>query len=135
MNKDMKQGLAIGMAFATAVAFIPHKANAEITNDNLCPSAIDYAIKYIPEEDGYKLHQARWKILSGDNTDDFQKMVGLTMFEMGQFMSYRFDEEMNPGNKIWWNEAMSQWRASCQTMLDDWSGNSAPEGMGTDEIW
>ena len=96
MTRDMKQGLAIGVAFASLVALMPTKAQAEkdmFTDDQICEKSIRYSIEYMPEEDGLKLHQARWNILVGERTDDIQKMVGMTMFELGQRLGYSFDSE------------------------------------------
>ena len=82
MNKDLKHGLAIGVAFASLVAFaMPAKAEDRLTDDEICEKSIRYSFKYMPEEDDAKLHQARWQIIEGDRADDLQKMVGLVVFD------------------------------------------------------
>ena len=70
MNKDLKHGLAIGVAFAALVSAVPSKAQDQIADEDLCEKAVSYSVKYIPEENGGTLHQARWNIIEGDRTDD-----------------------------------------------------------------
>ena len=121
MNKDMKQGLAIGVAFASLVALMPTKAEAQdvvnINDDELCEKSIRYSMQYMPEEDDFKLHQARWDILAGERTDDIQKMVGITVFEMGQRLGYSFDPE-TMGSDEWWEETIGQLNTECENLVD-----------------
>jgi hypothetical protein len=121
MTKDMKQGLMIGIAFASLVALMPTKAEAQdtvnVTDDELCEKSIRYSMEYMPEEDDFKLHEARWQILGGERTDDLQKMVGLTMFELGQRLGYSFDSE-TMGSDEWWEETITQLNSSCEELID-----------------
>ena len=120
MTKDMKQGLLIGVAFASLVALMPTKAQAQdegVQDSEICEKSIRYSMEYMPEEDDFKLHEARWKILGGERTDDIQKMVGITMFEMGQRLGYSFDSETMGGDE-WWEETITQLNSSCEELLD-----------------
>ena len=121
MNKDTKQGLVIGVAFASLVALMPTKAQSQdiinITDDELCEKSIRYSMKYMPEEDGLTLHQARWDILGGERTDDIQKMVGLTVFELGQRLGYSFDSE-TMGSDEWWSETIDELNTDCEELIE-----------------
>ena len=59
MTKDLKQGLALGVAFAALVSAVPSKAQ-DILDEELCDKAVAYSVKYIPEEDELDLlHQLK----------------------------------------------------------------------------
>ena len=57
MTKDLKQGLALGVAFAALVSVMPSKAQDKILDEDLCEKAVSYSVKYLPEEDDAKLHR------------------------------------------------------------------------------
>ena len=149
MNKDTKQGLVIGAAFASLVALMPTKAQAEkdmVTDDELCEKSIRYSMEYMPEEDGLKLHQARWNILVGERTDDIQKMVGMTMFELGQRLGYSFDSEHETehglmGSDEWWEAMVSEFDTRCEELIESlrldygYGGGSGMESANPDEAW
>jgi len=149
MNKDLKQGLMIGVAFASLVALMPTKAQAKedmVTDDQLCEKSIRYSMEYMPEEDGLKLHQARWNILVGERTDDIQKMVGMTMFELGQRLGYSFDSEHETehglmGSDEWWEAMVSEFDARCEDLIESlrmdygYGGGSGMESANPDEAW
>ena len=134
----MKQGLAIGVAFATVVAFIPHKVNAQdyITDDKICAKAVEYSVKYIPEEDGFTLHQARWNIINGDRTDDMQKLLGLAIFEMGQRVSYLYTEEKHGPADEWFPPQIDGMIAACEDAVLEMRHQDLPlESANPDEAW
>ena len=135
MNKDIRDGLIIGVAFAGLVSLFPAQANAEMSGDELCDGAIGYAIKYMPEESAFKLHQARWKIMDGDNTDDDQKLIGLVMFEIGQRIAYSMDEENNRNNTEWWDQTLDTWYGSCQAGVDEMSQPDLTDMESEGNIW
>ena len=126
MTRDMKQGLVIGVAFASLVALMPTKAQAQddgVQDSEICEKSIRYSMEYMPEEDGLKLHQARWDILAGERTDDIQKMVGMTMFEMGQRLGYSFDSEHETeyglmGSDEWWEATITNLNSECEELVD-----------------
>ena len=138
MNKDMKHGLAIGVAFASLVAFaMPSKAQ-EITDDELCEKAVAYSVKYLPEEDGLKLHQARWQIIEGDRTDDLQKLVGLVVFEIGQRIGYSYDAEVHGDGTDWIEKQIAVMADACeQAIIDIRKSNDFGEfeSANPDEAW
>ena len=149
MTKDMKQGLMIGVAFASLVALMPTKAQAKedmFTDDQICEKSIRYSMEYMPEEDGLKLHQARWNILVGERTDDIQKMVGMTMFELGQRLGYAFDSEHETehglmGSDEWWKAMVSEFDARCEELIESlrldygYGGGSGIESANPEEAW
>ena len=136
MNKDIKQGLALGVAFASLVAMMPTKAQ-DITDDELCEKAVAYSVKYIPEESAFKLHEARWKILEGDRTDDQQKMVGIVIFEIGQRIGYSYDSEVHGEGGAWIKEQIEIMTETCMEAVEDMRGNSYGdfESANPDEAW
>ena len=135
MNKDIKQGLIIGVAFAGLVSLFPLKANAEMSGKELCDGAIDYSIKYMPEDDAFELHQARWKILDGDNTNDNEKLLGMVMFEIGQRVSYSMTEELNPQNTEWWNDVVEGMYSSCEAGLKEFRKDNLSDMESEGNIW
>ena len=147
MNKDMKHGLAIGVAFASLVAFaMPAKAEDRLTDDEICEKSIRYSFKYMPEEDDAKLHQARWQIIEGERTDDMQKMVGLVVFEMGQRLGYSFDPEVETdygvmGSDEWWENVTTRMNDACETMIEEvrmdygYGNGAGMESANPDEAW
>ena len=135
MNNDIKQGLIIGVAFAGLVSLFPLKANAEMNGEELCRGAIDYSVKYMPEDDSYELHKARWNILDGDNTNDDEKLVGLVMFEIGQRVSYSMTEENNPKNEEWWNDVLESMFGACEAAVDEMNQDDLSEMDGAGDIW
>jgi len=135
MKNDVTQGLAISIAFAGLVSLFPSQANAEMDAGELCDASIRYAIKYMPVEEAFKLHQARWKIMDGDNTGDEEKMVGLVMFEIGQRISYSMNEENNRSNKEWWDGVLENWHKSCENTLQDERADNFSEMDGSGDIW
>ena len=134
-NNDVTQGLAIGIAFAGLVSLFPAQANAEMTGKELCDGSIKYAIKYMPEDDAFELHKARWQILDGDNTSDNEKLIGLVMFEIGQRVSYSMTEELNPQNTEWWNDILDGMESSCQAGLDSMGQEDLSEMESEGSIW
>ena len=134
-EKDMKHGLALGVAFATLVAFaMPSEAQEPITDDELCDKAVEYSVKYIPEEDGYKLHDARWKILEGKRTDDMQKLVGMVIFEMGQRLGYTYREEEHGPADEWFPDRVEDLRQVCENAVRDMR-TPGIESANPDEAW
>jgi len=135
MNKDVRDGLLIGAAFAGLVSFFPAQANAQLSGDELCEGSIKYAIKFMPEEGAFELHKARWQILDGDNTNDDEKLVGLVMFEIGQRISYSMNEEQNRSNTEWWDSTLDTWYNSCQAAVDELNKEDLSEMDGAGDIW
>ena len=131
----MMEGLCIGLAFAGLVSLFPAQANAEMNGEELCRGAIDYSIKYMPEDDSYELHKARWKIMDGDNTNDNEKLVGLVMFEIGQRVSYSMTEENNPKNEEWWNGILDNMYNSCQAAIEEMSQEDLSDMESEGNIW
>ena len=135
MNKDVRDGLVIGVAFAGLVSLFPAQANAQMSGKELCDGSISYAIKYMPEDDSYKLHQARWNILDGDNTSDDEKLVGLVMFEIGQRVSYSMTEENNPKNEVWWNDVLESMYGACEAAVEEMSQEDLSDMESEGNIW
>ncbi len=137
MNKDMKTGLVIGTAFAALVAMMPTKAQDKITDDELCEKAVSYSVKYIPEEDDAKLHQARWNIIEGDRTDDSQKLISLVVFEIGQRIGYSYDSEVHGEGVDWIEEQIATMANACEDAIKEIRGNQYGEfeSANPDEAW
>ena len=137
MNKDLKHGLAIGVAFAALVSAVPSKAQNQIADEDLCEKAVEYTVKYLPEEDGAKLHQARWKIIEGDRTDDAQKLIGLVVFEIGQRIGYTYDSEIHGEGTEWIEEQIATMAESCEKAIVEVRGNQYGEfeSANPDEAW
>ena len=138
MNKDLKHGLAIGVAFASLVAFaMPTKAQDQIADEDLCEKAVEYSVKYLPEEDGAKLHQARWKIIEGDRTDDAQKLIGLVVFEIGQRIGYSYDSQIHGEGTEWIEEQIATMADACEKAIVKVRGNQYGEleSANPDEAW
>ena len=135
MNKDVRDGLVIGVAFAGLVSLFPAKANAQIDGEELCSRAIKYSIKYMPEDDAFQLHQARWNILEGDKSNDSEKLVALVMFEIGQRVSYSMTEENNFDNKVWWNEVLENLYGSCEMAVDEINQEDLTDMGSEGDIW
>ena len=134
-EKDMKHGLAIGVAFATLVAFaMPSEAQDPIADDELCDKAVEYSVKYIPEEDGWKLHEARWNIFEGDRTDDMQKLIGLVVFEMGQRISYLYSEEEHGPANEYFPLRIDAMREACSNAVLEMR-TPGIESANPDEAW
>jgi len=147
MNKDLKQGLVIGGLFSTLVACAVITSDAEaieesrISDDQICEKSIRYSMKYMAEEDASVLHQARWNILTGETSDDIQKMVGITMFESSQHTAYNFPksevEEM--GKDAWWKEYITDLNTSCEKLIEGLRGTygygDEMDSANPDEAW
>ena len=140
--KDLKQGLTLGVAFATMVALFPNAAEAEedVKDSDLCQKSIEYSVEYMPNEDGGTLHQARWNILMSKKTDDIQKMVAFSMFEVGQRIGYAFDAE-TMGGEEWWTSTIGKMNVTCKKLLGDlrsaWTVRNGTnmESANPDEVW
>ena len=135
MSKDVRDGLVIGAAFAGLVSFFPAQAEAQMTGKELCEGAVSYSIKYMPEEEAFKLHQARWAILDGDNTTDDEKLIGLVMFEIGQRIAYSMNEENNRSNTEWWGGVVDSLYQSCQAAHETATAKEMSDMEGSGEIW
>ena len=135
MNKDIRDGLAIGVAFAGLVSLFPAHAEAQMTAKELCDGAVQYSIDYMPEEEAFKLHQARWAILDGDNSTDGEKLIGLVMFEVGQRISYAMNEERNQSNETWWNEVVENMYKSCTNAYEELNSDPFDSMEGKGNIW
>ena len=149
MTTEMKQGLAIGVVFASLVALMPTKSQAQedmVKDDEVCEKSIRYSMDYMPEEDDFKLHSARWNILAGTRTDDIQKMVGITMFELGQRLGYSFDAEKDTewgkmGSDEWWKGVIGEFDSRCEELLENlrhhygYGNDSGIESANPQEAW
>ena len=138
MNKDVKQGLAIGVAVAALVSAMPTKAQDEITDDQLCEKAVSYSVKYLPEEDDSKLHQARWNIIEGDRTDDMQKLISLVVFEIGQRIGYSYDSDVHGDGTQWIEEQIAMMADVCEEGIREARGGGQYgefESANPDEAW
>jgi hypothetical protein len=137
MNKDMKTGLVIGTAFASLVAMMPTKAQDMIEDEDLCEKAVSYSVKYLPEEDDAKLHNARWDIISGKRTDDVQKLVSLVVFEWGQRIGYTYDSEVHGEGTDWIEEQVANMAEACEEGIKQARGDSYGEfeSANPDEAW
>ncbi len=135
MNKDVKEGLLIGVAFAGMVSLFPAHAEAQMSGEELCDGAVEYSIKYMPEDEAFELHKARWAILDGDNTSDNEKLIGLVMFEIGQRISYSMNEENNPRNTQWWEGVISAMHESCQAAYETANAEELDDMEGEGNIW
>ena len=134
-NNDVAQGLAIGIAFAGLVSLFPAQANAQIDGEELCRGAVEYSIKYMPEDEPFQLHQARWNIMKGDNTDDDEKLIGLVIFEIGQRVSYSMNEENNRSNEEWWNDVLESMYGACEAAVDEMNQEDLSEMEPAGDIW
>ena len=114
MNKDVRDGLLIGVAFAGLVSAMPTKAEDQIADKDLCEKAVMYSVKYLPEEDDAKLHNARWKIIDGDRTDDAQKLISLVVFEWGQRIGYTYDSELHGEGTDWIKQQVATMAEACE---------------------
>jgi len=139
MNKDLKHGLVIGAAFASLVALMPTKAQAQdmIADEDLCEKAVSYSVEYLPEEDGSKLHQARWRIIEGDRTDDAQKLISLVVFEIGQRIGYTYDSDVHGDGTEWIEKQVEAMRTGCEDAIIEIRGDSWDdfESANPDEAW
>lgn len=139
MNKELKTGLALGVAVAGLVSLMPVKAKAAdpIADDELCDKAVAYSVKYLPEEDGLTLHQARWRILEGDRTDDMQKMVSIVIFEIGQRIGYSYDAEVHGDGTAWIKEQVATMHETCEKAVVNIRGEAYGEfeSANPDEAW
>mgnify|MGYP000020365860 CR=1 FL=1 len=135
MNRDLKEGLLLGLAFAGLVSFFPAQAEAQMSTKELCEGAVSYSIKYMPEEEAFKLHQARWAILDGDNTTDDEKLIGLVMFEIGQRIAYSMNEEQNRTNTVWWDSTLDTWYGSCKAAYEELEKEDLSEMESKGNIW
>ena len=124
MTKDLKQGLALGVAFAALVSAVPSKAQDKILDEDLCEKAVSYSVKYLPEEDDAKLHQARWNIIEGDRTDDSQKLISLVVFEIGQRIGYSYDSEVHGDGTDWIEEQIAMMANACEAGIKEIRGNA-----------
>lgn len=140
--KDLKQGLTLGIAFASMVALFPNTAEAEeqVKDSELCKKSIAYSVEYMPNENGGTLHQARWDILMSKKTDDIQKMVAFTMFEAGQRIGYSFDSE-TMGGEEWWKSTIGKMNSTCEELLGNlrsaWTvrNGTSIESANPEEVW
>jgi hypothetical protein len=135
MNREVKEGLLLGVAFAGLVSFFPAQAEAQMTGKELCEGAVRYSIKYMPEEEAFELHQARWAILDGDNTTDNEKLIGLVMFEIGQRIAYSMNEEQNRNNTEWWDGVVNTMHASCEAAHETATAENLNDMEGEGNIW
>ena len=137
MNKDLKHGLVIGVAFAALVSAVPSKAQDKITDEELCDKAVAYSVKYLPEEDDAKLHNARWKIIQGDRTDDMQKLVSLVVFEIGQRIGYTYDSETHGDGTDWIEEQIATMADACENAVIEMRAEQYGEfeSANPDEAW
>jgi hypothetical protein len=137
MSKDVKQGLAIGVAVAALVSAMPTKAQDQIEDEDLCEKAVAYSVEYLPEENGGTLHQARWDIISGKRTDDVQKLVSLVVFEWGQRIGYTYDSDIHGEGTDWIEEQVAAMADACEEGIKQARGNSYGEfeSANPDEAW
>ena len=137
MNRDLKQGLALGVAFAALVSVMPSKAQDKIKDEDLCEKAVAYSVKYLPEEDDAKLHQARWNIIEGDRTDDSQKLISLVIFEIGQRIGYSYDSEVHGDGVDWIEEQILMMADACEAGIKEIRGDEYGEfeSANPDEAW
>ena len=138
MNKDMKHGLVIGVAFSALVSVMPTKAAEKIKDDELCEKAVKYSIKYLPEENGGTLHQARWQIIMGERTDDMQKLISLVVFEWGQRIGYSYDSEVHGAGDKWIEEQVAAMAEACEEGIREARGGGQYgefESANPDEAW
>ena len=123
--------IAMALMGATTV-----HASDRIKDDQLCEKAVEYSVKFMPEESASKLHNARWDILSGDRTDDTQKMVGIVVFEMGQRLSYIYDSEEHGAPDEWFPAKIEGLGEDCEILLEEMRSNqSGIESANPDEAW
>lgn len=134
MNVLQEVGIIVTVT-AALVSLCSPSANAEMTGKELCDGAVNYSIKYMPEDEPFKLHQARWKILDGDNTSDDEKLIGLVMFEIGQRVSYGMTEENNPQNTEWWDDVVESMYASCEAGLKELKQDDLSDMESEGNIW
>ena len=134
MNKDIRDGLVIGVAFAGLVSLFPAQANAQMDVKELCEAAVGYSVKYLAEESAFELHQARWKIMKGENTNDQEKMVGLVMFEIGQRIAYSANSDIEDPNK-WLAEKIDQMHTSCEKHAKEQYADDLSDMESEGNIW
>jgi len=110
-----------------------------IDDVDLCDKAVAYSVKYLPEEDDAKLHEARWKIIEGDRTDDAQKLISLVVFEIGQRIGYSYDSEIHGDGKEWVEEQIEAMAHGCEIGILEIRGNTESygefESANPDEAW
>ena len=137
MNKDIKHGLAIGVAFAALVSAMPTKAQTAVADEDLCEKAVAYSVKYLPEEKGGTLHEARWQIIQGERTDDIQKLIGLVVFEIGQRIGYTYDSEIHGEGTEWIEDQIAVMAEACEKAIIDARGDAYGdfESANPNEAW
>ena len=124
--------IAIALMGATSVY-----AQDKVTDDELCEKAVKYSVKYLPEEDDSKLHQARWNIIEGDRTDDAQKLISLVVFEIGQRIGYTYDSEVHGDGTEWIEDQIAMMADACESGMREIRGNTYGEleSANPDEAW
>ena len=124
--------IAMALMGATSVY-----AQGKITDDQLCEKAVKYSVKYLPEEDDSKLHQARWNIIEGDRTDDMQKLISLVVFEIGQRIGYSYDSDVHGDGTDWIEEQVAAMADACEEGIREIRGNAYGEfeSANPDEAW
>ena len=124
--------IAVALMGATTVY-----AQDQIADEDLCEKAVEYSVKYLPEEDGLTLHNARWQIIEGERTDDLQKLVGLVVFEIGQRIGYTYDSEEHGEGTGWIEEQIAFMMDGCEKAIVRGRGNQYGEfeSANPDEAW
>jgi len=124
------------IAMALTGATVVH-AQDKIKDEDLCEKAVAYSVKYLPEEDGLTLHQARWKILEGKRTDDLQKMVSIMIFEIGQRIGYSYDSDVHGDGVDWIEKQVANMATVCEKAIVDARKSSygGIESANPDEAW
>ena len=130
-----KEVAIIATVTAALVSLCSPPANAQIDGEELCRGAVEYSIKFMPEDSAFELHKARWNILDGDNTNDDEKLVGLVMFEIGQRVSYSMNEENNRNNEVWWNDVLESMYGACEAAVDELNQDDLSDMDGSGDIW
>ena len=122
--------IAMALMGATSVY-----AQDMILDEDLCEKAVKYSVEYLPEESAAELHQARWKIIQGDRTDDAQKLISLVVFEIGQRIGYSYDSDVH--DESWIENQIDSMRTGCEDAIIEIRGDSWDdfESANPDEAW
>ena len=130
-----KEVAIIATVTAALVSLCSPPVNAQIDGEELCRGAVEYSVKFMPEDSAFELHKARWNILDGDNTNDDEKLVGLVMFEIGQRVSYSMNEENNRNNEVWWNDVLESMFGACEAAVEEMNQDDLSDMDGSGDIW
>jgi len=109
--------LLISVVTGWLLQFFISNAQAQPTDDLVCPRAIAHGFYYSDKPDTESQQEGIWYIVGNPDFDDSQRYVNFMVYHTIQRISYRLAQDEREESEEYWLATLNQLMAECENLL------------------